>query len=56
MGSLGQGGLSFHKAPLKAGGEKTYGIKNNMDVPIPYSMVVGKNQTKFLGSVPIFTP
>ena len=47
---------SFHKVPLKAGGEKTYGIKNKMDVPIPYSMVVGKNQTKFLGSVPIFTP
>jgi hypothetical protein len=47
---------SFHKVPLKAGGEKTYGIKNNMDVPIPYSMVIGKNQTQFLGSVAIFTP
>ena len=47
---------SFLKVPLKAGGEKTYGIKNNMDVPIPFSMVVGKNQTKFLGSIPLFTP
>ncbi len=47
---------SFLKIPLKAGGEKTYGIKNNMDVPIPFSMVVNKNQTKFLGSIPLFTP
>lgn len=47
---------SFHKNPLRAGGEKTFGIKNNMDVPIPFSMVAGKNQVEFLGSVPVFTP
>ncbi len=47
---------SFHREPLKASGEKTYGIKNQIDVPVPYSMITGKNQTKFLASIPIFTP
>jgi ABC-type branched-subunit amino acid transport system substrate-binding protein len=47
---------SFHKVLLRAGGQKTFGIQNNMDVPIPFSMVTGKNQTQYLGSVPIYTP
>jgi ABC-type branched-subunit amino acid transport system substrate-binding protein len=47
---------SFHKLPLKASGEKTYGIKNHMSVPVPYSMIVGKGQVKYLGYTPVFTP
>jgi len=47
---------SFHKIPLRAGGEKTFGIKNHMTVPVPYSMIVGKNQVKYLGSFQEFTP
>jgi len=47
---------SFHKAPLKAGGEKTFGIKNHMSVPVPYSMIIGKEEVKFLGSAHIISP
>jgi ABC-type branched-subunit amino acid transport system substrate-binding protein len=47
---------SFHKLPLKASGEKTFGIKNHMTVPVPYSTVVGKGQIKYLGSAQMFTP
>ncbi len=47
---------SFHKIPLKASGEKTYGIKNHMTVPVPYSMIIGKGEVKYLGSYQIHTP
>jgi len=47
---------SFHKMSLKAGGEKTFGIKNHMTVPVPYSMISGKAQVKFIGSYHEFTP
>jgi ABC-type branched-subunit amino acid transport system substrate-binding protein len=47
---------SFYKYPLKASGEKTFGIKNHMSVPVPYSVVVGKDQVKYLGSVQGVTP
>jgi branched-chain amino acid transport system substrate-binding protein len=47
---------SFHKIPLRAGGEKTFGIKNHMTVPIPYSMIVGKGQIEYLGSYQEMTP
>lgn len=47
---------SFHKMSLKAGGEKTFGIKNHMTVPVPYSMISGKAQVKFIGSYQEFTP
>jgi branched-chain amino acid transport system substrate-binding protein len=47
---------SFHKLPVKAGGEKTFGIKNHMTVPVPYSMISGKAQVKYLGSFQEFTP
>jgi ABC-type branched-subunit amino acid transport system substrate-binding protein len=49
---------SFHKNPVKtgAGGEKTFGIKNHMTVPYPYSMITGENQTQYLGSYQNFTP
>lgn len=42
--------------PIKAGGEKTYGIKQHMDVPVPYSMVAGPDELEFLGSIPYITP
>jgi ABC-type branched-subunit amino acid transport system substrate-binding protein len=48
--------LSFQKVPLGAGGEKTFGIKNHMTVSVPYSMIVGKNQVKYLGSYQELTP
>ena len=47
---------SFHKIPLRAGGEKTFGIKNHMAVPVPYSTIVGKGEVKYLGSYRIETP
>jgi branched-chain amino acid transport system substrate-binding protein len=47
---------SFQKVPLRAGGEKTFGIKNHMTVSVPYSMIVGKNQVKYLGSYQELTP
>ena len=47
---------SFQKVPLRAGGEKTYGIKNHMTCSVPYSVVVGKNQVKYLGSYQELTP
>jgi branched-chain amino acid transport system substrate-binding protein len=47
---------SFHKASVRASGEKTYGIKNHMTVPVPYSTIVGKGQVKFLGSFQESTP
>jgi hypothetical protein len=47
---------SYHKTPLNAGGEKTFGIKNHMAVPVPYSMVVGPGQVKYLGSKQIILP
>ncbi len=47
---------SFIKTPLKASGEKTYGIKNHMTVPVPYSMISGKKEIKYLGSYLEATP
>jgi branched-chain amino acid transport system substrate-binding protein len=47
---------SFHKIPVRAGGEKTYGIKNHMAVPVSFSMIVDKNQIKYLGSYEGMTP
>ena len=47
---------SFLKVPLRAGGEKTFGIKNHMTVPVPFSMIVGKSQVKYLGSYQELTP
>lgn len=47
---------SFHKIPLRAGGEKTYGLKNHMTVPVPYSEIVGKGQVKYLESFMEVTP
>jgi ABC-type branched-subunit amino acid transport system substrate-binding protein len=47
---------SFTKTPLRASGEKTYGIKNHMTVPVPFSMITGKGQVTFLGSYKESTP
>jgi branched-chain amino acid transport system substrate-binding protein len=47
---------SFHKMSVQAGGEKTFGIKNHITVPVPFSMIVGKNQVKYLGSFKELTP
>jgi ABC-type branched-subunit amino acid transport system substrate-binding protein len=47
---------SFHIMPLRAGGEKTYGIKNHITVPVPYSIIVGKGQYKYIGSYKGVTP
>jgi ABC-type branched-subunit amino acid transport system substrate-binding protein len=47
---------SFHKVPLRASDEKTFGIKNHMTVPVPYSMITGKGQVKYLGSYQVHTP
>jgi branched-chain amino acid transport system substrate-binding protein len=47
---------SFHKLPLKAGGEKTFGIKNHMTVPVPYSMITGRGEVKYLKSFHEYTP
>jgi hypothetical protein len=47
---------SFHTMPIRASGEKTYGIKNHITVPVPYSMIVGKGQAKYLGSYKGVTP
>jgi ABC-type branched-subunit amino acid transport system substrate-binding protein len=49
----------FHSlltTPLKAGGEKTYGIKNHITVPVPYSAIVGPGQVKFVKEYQIMTP
>ena len=40
---------SFHKIPVPAEGEKTFGIKNHITVPVPFSMIIGKGQVAFLG-------
>jgi len=47
---------SFHKLALKAGGEKTFGIKNHMTVPVPYSIITGKGEVKYLKSYEVYTP
>jgi branched-chain amino acid transport system substrate-binding protein len=47
---------SLLKLSLRASGEKTFGIKNHMTVPVPYSMISGKAQVKYLGSFQEFTP
>jgi len=47
---------SIHKIPVQAGGEKTFGIKNHITVPVSFSMIVGNNQVKYLGSYKELTP
>jgi branched-chain amino acid transport system substrate-binding protein len=47
---------SFLKMPVKAGGEKTYGIKNHITAPIFFSEVVGLDQVKFVKGYRINTP
>ncbi|MEW6184369.1 MAG: ABC transporter substrate-binding protein [Thermodesulfobacteriota bacterium] len=47
---------SFHKIAVKASGEKTFGIKNHMSVPVSFSMITGKGQVQFLGSFKEMTP
>jgi branched-chain amino acid transport system substrate-binding protein len=47
---------SLHKKSLTASGEKTYGIKNHMTVPVSISMIVGKGEVKYLGNMKIYTP
>jgi hypothetical protein len=47
---------SFMKTPVKAGGEKTFGIKNHITIPIPYSVIVGPGQVKYVGEYYIMTP
>jgi ABC-type branched-subunit amino acid transport system substrate-binding protein len=47
---------SFLKTPVKASGEKTFGIKNHMTTPLFYSEVVGPNQVKFVKEYQIMTP
>jgi len=47
---------SYVKPPLKASGEKTFGIKNHMSVPVYFSMVVSLNQLKYLRGYQMITP
>ncbi len=47
---------SFHKISLKASGEKTFGIKNHMTVPVPYSIITGKGEVKYIQSCQVHTP
>jgi hypothetical protein len=47
---------SFLKIPLRASGEKTFGIGNHMTVPISYGRIVGKGQIEYLGSYQEMTP
>jgi hypothetical protein len=47
---------SYVKPPLKAGGEKTFGIKNHMSIPVYSSMVVGPNRLKYLRGYQMITP
>ncbi len=47
---------SYVKPPLKASGEKTFGIKNHMSVPVYFSMIVGPTQLKYLRGYQIQTP
>ena len=47
---------SYIKRPLKASGEKTFGIKNHMTVDIPYNIIVGADKIKYLKAYYIMTP
>jgi branched-chain amino acid transport system substrate-binding protein len=47
---------SYVKTPMKASGEKTYGIKNHMTVPVFYSEIVGPDEVKFVKEYQIMTP
>jgi len=47
---------SLHKFPLRASGEKTYGIKNHISTPVGYSMITGDEKTEYLGCVEVSTP
>jgi branched-chain amino acid transport system substrate-binding protein len=47
---------SLHKFPLRASGEKTYGIKNHISTPVGYSTIVGDDKTEYLECVEVSTP
>lgn len=47
---------SLHKLPLRASGEKTYGVKNHISTPVGYSTIVGDDKTEYLGFVEVSTP
>jgi hypothetical protein len=47
---------SLHKLPLRASGEKTYGIKNHISTPVGYSTIVGEDKTEYLGFLEVSTP
>jgi branched-chain amino acid transport system substrate-binding protein len=47
---------SFVKPALKASGEKTFGIKNHMTVPVYFSMLTGPAQYKYLKGYQIMSP
>jgi branched-chain amino acid transport system substrate-binding protein len=47
---------SFHKISVRASGEKTFGIKNHITVPVSFSMITGKGQVQYLGSYKEMTP
>lgn len=46
---------SYHKIPVQASGEKTYGVKNHMTVPVSFS-IIQDGGVKYLGSEKIHTP
>lgn len=48
--------MSFHKMSVRAAGEKTYGIKNHMTIPVSFSMITGKDKIQYLGSYKEMTP
>jgi branched-chain amino acid transport system substrate-binding protein len=47
---------SLIRQPLKAGGEKTFGIKNHMAVPAFWYEVTGPDKIKYLGEQYILSP
>jgi ABC-type branched-subunit amino acid transport system substrate-binding protein len=47
---------SFIKFPLRASGEKTYGIKNHITVPVSYNAISGPKKVEYLKSYQIMTP
>ena len=47
---------SYVKAALKASGEKTFGIKNHMSVPIYFSQITGLVEFKYVKSYHLSTP
>ncbi len=47
---------SYVKPALKASGEKTFGIKNHMSVPVYFSQITGPVQFKYIKGYQIVTP